>query len=810
MTSFKADKIIHDWSTFKVQGQLYHKLGSLLPEKDIEEKFLQIYFISDFNKQAQLRCNISPETKENIVRDIQQYLSENNLLIRNFKSAWDNGMRNNPDNFDIVICADKAPPGHHAGRYNAPVVDEVSAVITGLKHGRRDIVIKHREGQLTSIQDTNHAYDALQYPLIYTMGEDGYDFGIAIVDEDKNPIINKGKKRYVTAMNYYAYMLMIRDDETNHLHKSKNLFLQFLVDIYVKIENERINYIKYHQDQLRVVEYEILKEAVENNKDTDIGKPTIMPSSFVGSDRWWHNIIQDGLTYTITHGPPDLFLTLTCNAKWDEITRELFPGQTAKDRPDLVARVFKLKVMKIMDLLKKHAVFGTMKCYMYSIEWQKRGLPHVHILLWLKEKIQPSQIDLLISAEIPDPTLDPELYKCVTTHMIHGPCHGPLAHGPRKPCMKEFVSRNGLREYKCTKKYPRECVKDTKTDQDGYPLYKRRKPEDGGHVFTKEIGSQHVKIDNGWVVPYSPFLLRAFNCHINVEMCNGVRSIKYICKYINKGSDMATFAMRNKETDEIKTFLTGRWVNSNEGAWRTFSFKIADHHPPVICLEVHLENGERVFFNKNTARQIVQEKPKTTTLTGFFELNKVDPEARSLYYFEVPSHYTWKSGKWAKRVRGGKDTLFRVYGVSPHHSDCFHLRLLLFHVIGPQSFEDLRKVEGRICSTYQEACEERGLLDNDAQWEATVKEDIVFKSPSTLRNIFSLLISECLISKPQILWEKYKVNFAEDILLKHRRSRRDPILEYNENIFNEALILIEDKVLSLGKNNLNRYGLKTN
>ena len=220
MTSFKADKIIHDWSTFKVQGQLYHKLGSLLPEKDIEEKFLQIYFISDFNKQAQLRCNISPETKENIVRDIQQYLSDNNLLIRNFKSALDNGMRNNPDNFDIVICADKAPPGHHAGRYNAPVVDEVSAVITGLKHGRRDIVIKHREGQLTSIQDTNHAYDALQYPLIYTMGEDGYDFGIAIVDEDKNPIINKGKKRYVTAMNYYAYMLMIRDDESNHLHKS--------------------------------------------------------------------------------------------------------------------------------------------------------------------------------------------------------------------------------------------------------------------------------------------------------------------------------------------------------------------------------------------------------------------------------------------------------------------------------------------------------------------------------------------------------------------------------------------------------------
>ena len=461
MTSFKANNIQYEWSTFKVQGQLYHRLGSLLSERDMEEKILQIYFISDFNKQAQLRCNIYSVTRENIVRDIQQYLSDNNTLIRNFKCALDNGMRNNPDNFDIVICADKVPSGHHAGRYNAPVVDEVSAVITGLQHGRRDIVIKHREGNLTSIQDTNHAYDALQYPLIYTTGEDGYDFGIGILDEDGNPIYKNGKIKTVTSMNYYAYMLMIRDDEPNHLHKSKYLFLQFLVDMYVKIENERINYIKYHQKQLRVIEYETLKDAISKNKDIDIGKPSIMPSSFVGSDRWWHHHIQDGLTYTINHGPPDLFLTVTCNPWWDEITRELFPGQTAKDRPDLVARVFKLKVMKIMDLLQKHAVFGTRKCYMYSIEWQKRGLPHVHILLWLKEKIQPSQIDLLISAEIPDPTKDHELYKCVTAHMIHGPCHGPLSHGPTKPCMKEVVLRNGLKVYKCTKKYPRQYGKDT-------------------------------------------------------------------------------------------------------------------------------------------------------------------------------------------------------------------------------------------------------------------------------------------------------------------------------------------------------------
>jgi hypothetical protein len=40
---------------------------------------------------------------------------------------------------------------------------------------------------------------------------------------------------------------------------------------------------------------------------------------------------------------PDFFITMTCNPKWEEITKELRPGETVEDRPDLVARVFKLK-----------------------------------------------------------------------------------------------------------------------------------------------------------------------------------------------------------------------------------------------------------------------------------------------------------------------------------------------------------------------------------------------------------------------------------------------------------------------------------
>lgn len=74
-----------------------------------------------------------------------------------------------------------------------------------------------------------------------------------------------------------------------------------------------------------------------------------------------------------------------------------------------------------MDSIVKHKVFGEVRCWMFSIEWQKRGMPHSHILIWLVNKITPNEIDQVISAEIPDPEVDPVLFDVVTKSMIHGP-----------------------------------------------------------------------------------------------------------------------------------------------------------------------------------------------------------------------------------------------------------------------------------------------------------------------------------------------------------------------------------------------------
>ena len=119
---------------------------------------------------------------------------------------------------------------------------------------------------------------------------------------------------------------------------------------------------------------------------------------------------------------------MTANPNWPEIERELLPGQTAVDHPDLIARVFQLKK----------------KALIKAIEFQKHGLPYMHLLIIFKceYKLQsPEVIDSIISAEWPDPELQPHLFSAVKKFMIHGPCRAP---NPHAPCMKNGMCSAGV------------------------------------------------------------------------------------------------------------------------------------------------------------------------------------------------------------------------------------------------------------------------------------------------------------------------------------------------------------------------------
>ena len=132
-------------------------------------------------------------------------------------------------------------------------------------------------------------------------------------------------------------------------------------------------------------------------ESTMMGQLGLLPSSFTGGPMYMYEKTQDAMCYVRKYGRPDLFITFTCNQNWIEIVCELHSNQRPHDQLDLIARVFHLKLGKFMNLIYKKNILGKVQCHIYSIEWQKLGLLHAHILIWLVEKVTPDQIDKFAS-----------------------------------------------------------------------------------------------------------------------------------------------------------------------------------------------------------------------------------------------------------------------------------------------------------------------------------------------------------------------------------------------------------------------------
>ncbi|CAE1165494.1 unnamed protein product [Acanthosepion pharaonis] len=183
----------------------------------------------------------------------------------------------------------------------------------------------------------------------------------------------------------------------------------------------------------------------------------------------------------------------------------------------------------------------------------------------------------------------------------------------------------------------------------------------------------------------------------------------------------------------------------------------------------------------------VAARTKDTTLKAFFKLCRQDEFARTLLYPDVPSYYVWiKKNTWARRKCetnvGGypgvkKDaTLGRVFTVPPSRQECFYLRL---------------------------------LLEDDSQWDATMAEGALLKLPSALPHLFTTILQMCEPCDPKSLWDKYKDFLSEDILREAQLMCPTMALTFNHEIYNRALIIIENLFVEMGGGSLAAIGLPT-
>ncbi|XP_074377092.1 uncharacterized protein LOC141718612 [Apium graveolens] len=230
--------------------------------------------------------------------------------------------------------------------------------------------------------------------------------------------------------NGYVYILTIVSlisGLTPHL--AGRLWQQYVVDQFAAIEQYRLDRVSMHQTTIRADLYNSVRDALSkgDHDPMHVGKAIILPASFTRSQRYMSQYFRNSLAICRAIGHPSLFLTMTCNSKWPEIQEmlKLLPNVDPVDVPDIISRVFKLKLDQLLDLIKKKNYFGKCIGVMHVIEFQKRGLPHVHMLIWLSPESRPNSIekvDRLVSAEIPDKNSDPIAYEAVKNYMMHGPC----------------------------------------------------------------------------------------------------------------------------------------------------------------------------------------------------------------------------------------------------------------------------------------------------------------------------------------------------------------------------------------------------
>lgn len=193
-------------------------------------------------------------------------------------------------------------------------------------------------------------------------------------DRDDYVAASSHQSRYVSCCEFYSSRLMRLSDDSDYFCYFGRLLQQYIVDNYLKIEHQKLKYLQFNQDKLRIDLYSGLVDAL-NVGDTDLnqtGTKLILPSSFVGGPRYMMNLFQDAMSIVRRYGKPDLFITITCNPKWPEIMAELKPGQTPQDIPDIVSRIFRIKLKAILDQLINKGILGTVQAHMYVIEFQKR------------------------------------------------------------------------------------------------------------------------------------------------------------------------------------------------------------------------------------------------------------------------------------------------------------------------------------------------------------------------------------------------------------------------------------------------------
>ncbi|CAG8773821.1 21308_t:CDS:2, partial [Gigaspora margarita] len=334
--------------TYCVQGFFYYSIGFLLPENDIEPQYLQMY-VWDMQHKLDHRTNVIPNSGLNpaLIQSLKTILDEVNSYMINLRYISRLPTKNIA-NLAILIHADI--PGLNLRTFNELTTSQIVAIwvdteIPSDMIQNCDIVLYTKMDKLIHISEISICYNPLAYPILFLYDKQGWSpykipyktllFEVidSTIDENSHNEEDKEDKRNIQEYEIHENATELENSneppnndedftiENNNAINSnistKRHKKFFLVNMYVKIESDRLNFLRFKQKKIRSDLYKGIQDAVMRG-DSD---PTLI----------WHRNAMALLSV----GRPDLFITTTCNPNWLEIQSLLLPGQQAQDRPNI-------------------------------------------------------------------------------------------------------------------------------------------------------------------------------------------------------------------------------------------------------------------------------------------------------------------------------------------------------------------------------------------------------------------------------------------------------------------------------------------
>ena len=691
---------------------------------------------------------------------------------------------------------------------------EIGAVVSDMSDG--NIVFKYKvKDRFKTIFSNSGLVEPLAFPLLHPFGELGYDSNI----NKKYKFLEYMVSRWLMPeASYYSFEERngLIGDENVYICNDKNINGDYVLMSINKLGNAIIptnrfqimcRLAQYHLvDGLsRSIDYKLkwfdknrglifgqkdntyddyymendMEMSCSNIEDLAMQKslkrnmereeysnsnPSFLAGSFHGGPRHLKQLATSALVIVSQLGDPTIFLTATCNPLWVEILTLILPGQTAFDRPDVTVRIFKRKLKKLLNNLRNGYYFGNSKIVyeLRVIEYQHRGLPHAHVVFKLSDT--PSRddndgcykwIDHWISAELPDPIEQKELYCAVSNHMLHE-CSNRVngCIGKNGLCKKGFKYTYIFIIYINLKGFSNLNIREkTSFDEKGYPLYRKKKKEDLN------------------VVSYHKQILLDWNGHVNVAYCGKSYVVLYLYKYLFKGNKKVKILFDNTddlhEKDEINHYIRGRFICSMDAMWRSFGYQTYPASSPSITLiKVKLPDHVMAITGegKMCDLEIYFRRPlcfKDLKYTEFFDqydysytypkkykycygIEEFDNQfiSNKVFNMTIKCYDLLRSSKNKtlyiyKRLNSEK-SITRMSMVYVYMGEIYYLRLLLLNVAA-FGYKELLTYDNITYELFQHAAVARCLVMDDKLGIECYKEAYPFSTPWERRQLFVLL-----------------------------------------------------------------------